>query len=38
MDTALDHVCYFLADHPWLTLALLCGVNLAAAILGISLP
>lgn len=38
MDTALDRICYFLADHPWLTCAVIFGVNLIAAILGVTLP
>lgn len=36
--SALDHVCYFLADRPWTTCALLCAVNLSALCLDVVLP
>jgi hypothetical protein len=36
--TLMDRACYWLADHPWLTCALLCAVNLAAALLDVVLP
>ena len=34
MHTACD----FLAEHPWLTCALICAVNLAAALLDAVIP
>ena len=34
MNTACD----FLAEHPWLTCALICAVNLTAGFLDVVLP
>lgn len=31
-------VCDFLAEHPWLTCALICAVNITAGLLDVVLP
>lgn len=38
MDTALDTLCYWLADHPKITCSLICAGNIAAGVLDVVMP
>lgn len=38
MDAALAQVCNWLADHPWITCAILCAACIAASRLDLVLP